>query len=334
MTLSTNTEAVSELLPCPFCGQDAAEFYERIELKRLCVGVKCGRCGNRTDVRDVNYDGHKNSAEWWNRRSANSAVPVADAAAIIARVQGYDTPTESDPRRRYTPAQLETAIRLSRRSASNTGRVEVKALEWEDCDDLGHCADTIIGRYWIEPDDLATQSFQLRLTTIESEEECSLILARGQVEPATCVTAAQADFNQRILSSLAAEAEPVAPFLWLTKHDASEMMSGMTSNRHITGWRQPTDKQGNELVPLYATPVSSPVSAEVTEAWWPEGPFKFGDRVEKPKGSSWHGKVCGWYTTSLTPLGYCVESEREPGSVQLYPVAALKASINGGRENG
>lgn len=58
--------------------------------------------------------------------------------------------------------------------------------------------------------------------------------------------------------------------------------------------------------------------------------FKFGDRVEKSKGSSWHGRVCGFYSTSLTPLGYNVESEREPGSVQLYPEAALLASLNSG----
>jgi hypothetical protein len=52
--------------------------------------------------------------------------------------------------------------------------------------------------------------------------------------------------------------------------------------------------------------------------------FYRGDRVEKTKGSSWHGTICGWYSTSLTPEGYCVESEREPGSVQIYPDAALR----------
>lgn len=71
------------------------------------------------------------------------------------------------------------------------------------------------------------------------------------------------------------------------------------------------------------TPASTDVG-EVRDRSWPHGPFNFGDRVEKSKGSSWHGRVCGWYSTSLTPLGYNVESEREPGSVQLYPAAALK----------
>ena len=52
--------------------------------------------------------------------------------------------------------------------------------------------------------------------------------------------------------------------------------------------------------------------------------FQLGDAVEKTKGSSWHGRIVGWYSTSLTPEGYCVESFREPGSVQIYPAAALR----------
>lgn len=52
--------------------------------------------------------------------------------------------------------------------------------------------------------------------------------------------------------------------------------------------------------------------------------MKIGDRVRKTKGSSWQGIIVGSYSTSLTPVGWCVESEREPGSVQLYPEAALE----------
>ncbi|NLS19849.1 hypothetical protein HGP16_25250 [Rhizobium sp. P40RR-XXII] len=52
--------------------------------------------------------------------------------------------------------------------------------------------------------------------------------------------------------------------------------------------------------------------------------FRIGDRVRKIKGSSWQGKVVGFYSTKLTPDGYCVESEREPGSVQIYPESALE----------
>lgn len=52
--------------------------------------------------------------------------------------------------------------------------------------------------------------------------------------------------------------------------------------------------------------------------------FALGDRVRKIKGSSWQGYVVGTYSTDLTPEGYCVESERERGSVQIYPAAALE----------
>lgn len=51
--------------------------------------------------------------------------------------------------------------------------------------------------------------------------------------------------------------------------------------------------------------------------------FNLGDRVTKTKGSSWTGLVVGFYSTSLTPIGYAVESENEPGSVQIYPESAL-----------
>ena len=52
--------------------------------------------------------------------------------------------------------------------------------------------------------------------------------------------------------------------------------------------------------------------------------FGLEERVRKRKGSSWQGPVKGYYSTSLTPDGICVESEREPGSVQIYPASALE----------
>lgn len=54
--------------------------------------------------------------------------------------------------------------------------------------------------------------------------------------------------------------------------------------------------------------------------------FQLNDRVRKTRGASWQGRVCGLYSTSLTPYGYAVESEREPGSVQIYPEGALQAA--------
>lgn len=52
--------------------------------------------------------------------------------------------------------------------------------------------------------------------------------------------------------------------------------------------------------------------------------FAIGDTVRKTKGSQWHGKIVGTYSTTLTPEGYAVESSTEKGSVQIYPAAALE----------
>lgn len=46
--------------------------------------------------------------------------------------------------------------------------------------------------------------------------------------------------------------------------------------------------------------------------------------MRKIKGSSWHGRIVGEYSTEFTPEGYAVESEWEAGSVQIYPVSALE----------
>lgn len=52
--------------------------------------------------------------------------------------------------------------------------------------------------------------------------------------------------------------------------------------------------------------------------------FARGDRVTKIGGSQWSGTVVGFYSTSLTPRGYNVESEFHANSVQLYPEGALE----------
>jgi hypothetical protein len=52
--------------------------------------------------------------------------------------------------------------------------------------------------------------------------------------------------------------------------------------------------------------------------------FKIGDAVKKRSGGEWAGKVVGYYCTTLTPVGYCVESKYHAGSVQIYPEKALE----------
>ena len=54
--------------------------------------------------------------------------------------------------------------------------------------------------------------------------------------------------------------------------------------------------------------------------------FNIGERVRKKSGAAWHGRIVGQYSTKLTPEGYAVESEAQPGSVQIYPAAALECA--------
>lgn len=79
----------------------------------------------------------------------------------------------------------------------------------------------------------------------------------------------------------------------------------------MSGWNREAIEKVFELPDV---PIASPGSE-----WW-----KVGTRVRKVRGSSWQGHVVGFYQTSLTPRGYAIESEREPGSVQIYPEAALE----------
>ena len=52
--------------------------------------------------------------------------------------------------------------------------------------------------------------------------------------------------------------------------------------------------------------------------------FRYGDLVEKIRGSRWRGRVVGWYITFLTPEGYAVESYYHENAVQIYPASALR----------
>ena len=52
--------------------------------------------------------------------------------------------------------------------------------------------------------------------------------------------------------------------------------------------------------------------------------YTIGQRLTKRSGASWTGLVVGFYSTTFTPIGYCIESETETSSVQLYPEKALQ----------
>lgn len=85
---------------------------------------------------------------------------------------------------------------------------------------------------------------------------------------------------------------------------------------------EPSRKQ-LDFTPLTATDEGYGWRQEPLIAW--PGQFAHGQRVRKKSGSEWQGRVVGFYMTSMTPIGYAVESERHRGSVQIYPESALDA---------
>ena len=131
--------ALAELLPCPFCGSE-----RHMNLSPTCDRttpynphdrafpiIRCLGCF--TDVPGENFDATgKSASAAWNRRASDARIAALEAQVegmreaegrlmsneqIIAHVENYSV-KEGDPRRRYTFAQLDTAIRLARKTTS------------------------------------------------------------------------------------------------------------------------------------------------------------------------------------------------------------------------
>lgn len=105
---------------------------------------------------------------------------------------------------------------------------------------------------------------------------------------------------------------------------------GSTQILDIRGWGFLTGGASLDLTEGIAMKIQEGWGEQIAEAFnfVYAGKFQRGQHVRKIKGSSWVGVVVGFYSSSLTPEGYAVESEREPGSVQIYPAAALEAILN------
>jgi len=123
------------------------------------------------------------------------------------------------------------------------------------------------------------------------------------------------------LDAARGDAEPVAWLYGAPRRAPFKGFEARASHSRWPDWMQ----TGWTETPLYAHPTRGDQVARkdrpmTTENWT----FRLGDRVTKTKGSSWTGRVVGFYSTTLTPEGYAVESENERGSVQIYPGKFLK----------
>lgn len=97
----------------------------------------------------------------------------------------------------------------------------------------------------------------------------------------------------------------------LTKHGGD---GGWVSGDYNHGMRDAGVRIANQIRAL---------SDEPSERDLLEGKYHLGDRLTKVSGASWTGHVVGFYRSTLTEIGYAIESENEPGSVQIYPEKAL-----------
>jgi dihydrofolate reductase (trimethoprim resistance protein) len=102
--------------------------------------------------------------------------------------------------------------------------------------------------------------------------------------------------------------------------EALDTMAGI-SREHLMKMINQQSEIIKELSEKLNTSESPNGSNEIIKPLWAK--WSIGDSVTKTKGSSWTGKVVGYYQTDLTSKGYAVESETEKGSVQIYPEAAL-----------
>jgi len=142
------------------------------------------------------------------------------------------------------------------------------------------------------------------------------------VQPESCMFAKQAEptdtYTAVDMATAAAQgfrdgqaaAEQAPAPDWLSSYEA------MGDRILAAGWRPDSDAQWDGLRRMhseYATSIAQ------------SGKFSMHQRVRKTSGSEWQGRICGTYSTALTPEGYAVESEAHAGSVQIYPAKALEA---------
>lgn len=121
---------------------------------------------------------------------------------------------------------------------------------------------------------------------------------------------------------------------WCCMIDAATLILAQKAEieRHQTLVREMTDEgawadgyRAGELKWAQACEAMTAEIERIEALARPDG-FRWGlgAKLGKKRGSSWRGTVCGFYSTPHTPEGYCIASEFEPGSVQVWPAAALE----------
>jgi hypothetical protein len=155
---------------------------------------------------------------------------------------------------------------------------------------------------------------------MDAAADAIITLMAGRVEPDGLLERLNAAIHDSVYydpdgsawTSMSVDDVSAVRFVLLARLALSEQLATVKAERDAA--IRERDQARSTLDTLAHTP------PEVHAAKW----APIGTRVRKTKGSSWQGRIVGFYSTDLTPVGYCVESEREPGSVQIYPETALE----------
>lgn len=101
---------MSELKPCPFCGNTEPEF-ERIGTPRQSCIVVCGNCGARHESSDEGED----SGASWNRRAQPAQAVPSDVVRDAAPIPDHELVTMYDERPTSDLEMIEFAREVERR---------------------------------------------------------------------------------------------------------------------------------------------------------------------------------------------------------------------------
>ncbi len=245
-----NDAQMPELLPCPFCGENA---------KIISGGpgnhfIQCQRCAASTD------DGSQERAvECWNRRADLCAS--GQVQALVDRLQRLDHLCATAERKGPSHDGYVTDatynhwcgqraaihdILAALTPAPQPATATVKPLEWQSRATDYWRADTTIGRYSVAHED---DGFGVWLAGSEDDEYPAHVFANSEAAK----IAAQADYERRILAALSpAATEPVA---WMQRHKLGPHHLCNPDTQAYDDWSDP--------FPVYTH--SSPVTVEAAD---------------------------------------------------------------------
>lgn len=146
--------------------------------------------------------------ELLTRRAAEQQEPDARRKVSLLWLDGYLAELKKTPNRFaddiWELEQIREQFAASPQPPVPPGSgVRVKPLEWSDeGDDYGLASDSLVGRYVIRRDRLASTSFELVLIEQVGEQLVQNTLREGMLSVDTAQAAAQADYEQRIRAAL------------------------------------------------------------------------------------------------------------------------------------